>query len=228
MITRSVILILILILFSNCTSTTEEEGIDEVAEFYNCQVSFTKGISASTSDDDGSYFEITLSGDHLKKYNLEDVAKNAARIFFLSLNDDEKEQYNYISVIVEAENKSIGLKSTKEDLALIISKQKLYFDISEFIKNNNYEKFFNLLNPDVLSEIDKDTMSFKLNQIEPNFGKITETIILGYDFIETEYNNKSLSLIRFKGIQKCEKQNLNFLIVTSREKEDNLIYGFKF
>ena len=217
----------------SCTSETEDKGIKKVSDFYQCHISYVLGTSTSTSEGTKKYFEIDLSESKtLNAFPAWLIGKNAARLFYTQLNEEEKE--NYDEIILNVSQDLEGNKSqtevivSTEELKLVTKKTVLFEESSEALKKNNFDTFHQMCDAALITNIDKDEIENGFDELNSKLGNTIEYQLLGYQVGELKNDTDTIPIIQFFGIQQRDSTSLNYQITVSQEEKNNKLYAFKF
>lgn len=216
-----------------CASESENTGILEIANFYGCQASYTVGVSTSTNEDTKKYFEIELSdGQGINLFPAWLIGKNSALLFYNQLNEKEKTTYDQIiinvSQSINGNNSTTEVVVPTEELKNISPKIHMYEKTVETFKQENFNSFFELCSPELIDNLDKDSMSVNFNEINETYGDVKGYQVHGYQLGNMETEAEDMNVILIYGIQERDSINLNFRITLNQDEKDEQLYGFQY
>jgi hypothetical protein len=186
---------------ASCTSATEKQGLEAVAQFYGGSVGFTKGANATTesSEAQGKYLEISLRASGIgKRYSdLRMPASNCAYMVYNKLAPDEQQGYDYLKVSLKDSADAHAYTFQKSELALAA---QAGIDLNAFLidlQTEDHDKVLKAFNPDVLGAEGQAKLPEQLTKIERALASITNYQIEGYAPVTIKLGKQKVKLVRF-------------------------------
>ncbi len=212
-------------LFSQFVEITdnEDKGIKEILSIYGGYCEYSIGQSFSTEDGRSKYFKLIVSeSDIVDQYkaNPKLVASNIAYLFYKNLESESK-NYQAIHVILKFGDESTEeLEFQSEELQIVHSKMPIVRNSVELIKKKEFNKLASQLNSEVYP-INQESFANRLQEVDPQFGKVQDFVTFGYQFYKTETD---LELLRISGIIIRDIQNSEFSVDLSPELSNENLY----
>jgi hypothetical protein len=222
---KAIIPLVFLMSLYGCMSETEQQAMNSVAEYFDCQVSYSKGFLASTEEDQ-KYLVLTLSGENLDGLAAENVATQAALIMYKNMAEVERDAYTHLKVKVEIGNQVTSFDIKTSSLQIASQKANIHLNIIDEMNNQEYEKLMNHLDLVNFSEKGEKVFIQNLREIDKDAGKQMELFSYGFSFLEDSLNNQLHEFVSITYISIREKQNMTLRLVYSIEEGDDKIYGF--
>ena len=141
--TSNIFPVFLLIGLIACTSESENLALNQIAQFYECNTSFSKGVSTSIEEGSRKTFTVELSGGEiLSQINPNLIASNSALILYAGLNDEERSNYTHIEIVVnqseENSTKTTEVAIPVEELSLVNSKAFVLNECFGLLKDKDY------------------------------------------------------------------------------------------
>ena len=188
-------------LLAGCSSPTEKQGLEAVAQFYGGSVSFTKGANASTDNAEaqGKYLEISINASGLgKRYSdLRMPASNCAYLMYSKLSPAEQKAYDYLKVSLKDSADAHSYAFRKAELAMAA---QAGVDLNAFLidlQTEDHAKVLSAFNPVVLDAASQAKLPEQLAQIEKDLASITDYRVEGYAPVVIKLGKQEVQLVRF-------------------------------
>ena len=191
-------------------SDNENNGIQEILDFYGGRAEYSIGASASTSDGTKKYFEIEMSQSDAIDKRLDKVylpSSNIAYRFYKNLKE-EKKNYDEIKVVL------ISKDNKKQEFSFpitLLEKAEKRMKVSEktisLLKNKKFDELKEMLNNEIVP-FNKDELISNLKKFEPQLGDIIEFRLFGFKVTEI----KDKEFMHISGAILREKQNNEFSV----------------
>ncbi|AXT59204.1 hypothetical protein D1816_02190 [Aquimarina sp. AD10] len=215
-------------LLSNLINITDNEnnGIEEILNFYGGRCEYSIGVSASTSDGTKKYFEIEMSqSDEIEKRLDKPIlpSSNIAYIFYKNLKE-EKKNYDAIHVILVSKNNvEQEFKYPVSTLEKVEQRISLNDKTVNLLKEKKFENLKTMLNNELIP-FDKNELVPRLIKLEPQFGDIKEYRFFG--FMIAPYKGKDI--LHLSGALLREKQNHEFSIDVDFNSNRDELYQLQY
>lgn len=223
---KQIITMLGALLLLSCASETEKKVLDEIAEVYNADVSYSKSFVSNTNEKRTTFNVVVENSEMIDTLAPSVTTSNTALLVYDALTEDEKENYTDIEVFLVNKNKDTASYYYKMDvLAPISHKAKVFNDFSQRIVDKNYDQMDTLKsNADIPKSIAvniKNGIAGKEKQHGSIKGYYPFGIAEETDEIGTIYQYQSYLLF-------ADGYKLNYLIVVDVAKGKDKIIGYKF
>ena len=173
---HSIIIIGALLLVS-CASETEKKVLDDIAEIYNGDVSYSKSFVSNESENRRSFNVVIENSIMIDTLPPKVTASSAALLVYNVLTKEEKDTYTDIEVfLVNKQKDTISTYYAIDILAPINEKAKIFREFSQRLIDKKFDQLDELKN-----NIDI-TKSMSVN-IASGL-KATEHKIVGYKFVD--------------------------------------------
>ncbi len=200
---------------------TEKEvnAVQQVLNFYNGECLRHKGIE-SKNGENKTYFELEMSKSPLLESNatnLKPHAANIAYLFYTSL-DDEKKDYNQIRVKINLQNGTTSQFSySDKEIEEIENLMPKIDNISQLIKNKDYETLTNLF--DKTLELETSQIAELFNKLDNQFGNVKQDQFQGFEFKEM----KDIGQVITINVAQVREQTALTMVLTFIRSNQNLI-----
>jgi hypothetical protein len=191
-------------------SDNENNGIQEILDFYGGRAEYSIGASASTSDGTKKYFEIEMSQSDAIDKRLDKVylpSSNIAYRFYKNLKEEKKDYDEIKIVLISKDNKKQEFNFPITLLEKAEKRIKVQEKTISLLKDKKFDELKEMLNNEVVP-FDKDELISSLKKFEPQLGDIIEFRLFGFKVTkikDKEFMHISGAIIR-------EKQNNEFSI----------------
>jgi len=223
---KKIIYLIFLIVFYGCMSATEQQAMNSVADYFACQVSYSKGFLASTEEEDQKYLSLSLSGENLVGLAPENVATQAALIMYKNMTEAEKNAYTHLKIKVAIENQETSFDIKTSKLQVASEKARHHLKIVKAMNNQAYDQLMDRLDLVNFSKENETVFIQNLHQIDKDAGKQMELFSYGFSFLEDSVNNQLQEYVNLTYISIRENKNMTLNLVYSIEEGDDKIYGF--
>lgn len=222
--------ILAIFVFFGCASESEKSAIKAISSFYGCSVSYSKGVSASTSEESMDYVGLTLSGGLLDSLDAEEPASYGALTLYQTLSQEEREEYSHIKVTIE-QHEGASTKTTEYEYAigklqLVNAKLSSVKVLEDNLKQRQYDTLIKQLANS--KDVDKQGFVAQMDSLDQGYGEIKDYEFRSFTFFTSEVNNEQKELLELKGILYRSKKNHRFNVILSQRPEDKKVYGVHF
>lgn len=138
---KTLIKLLIVLLFVGCASETEQKGLDQIADLYDAKTSYSKGFSSAVGTETIRQFDVKVSESKLIDSLPPTVTTaNIAMLVYESLTEDEKSKYDQIYVqLVNLKLDTASYTYPTQVLDNLSEKAKVYKRFSESLVSGDYE-----------------------------------------------------------------------------------------
>jgi len=191
-------------------SDNENNGIQEILDFYGGRAEYSIGASASTSDGTKKYFEIEMSQSDAIDKRLDKAylpSSNIAYRFYKNLKE-EKKNYDEIKVVlISKDNKTQEFDFPITLLEKAEKRIKVIEKTVSLLKEKQFEELKAMLNNELVA-FDKEELIPRLKEVEPQLGNILEFRLFGFKITEI----KDKELMHISGAIIRDKQNNEFSI----------------
>ncbi|WP_432411568.1 hypothetical protein [Rasiella sp. SM2506] len=214
------------LLLLSCVSETERGVLDDIAEVYNGDVTYTKSFVSNTKGKNTTFnvfIKNSTLGDTLPRTV---STANAAVMIFDALTDDEKTEYSHVQVsFISTASDTLGYTYKVSELAPVNHKSKIFHDFSKRIVNKNFEGLDALKsNKDIPKSMSVNIKS-GLSNTEKEHGLIQSYTLFGIaeetDDIGKLYQFQSYLLF-------ADGHTLKYLVVIDATEGNDKIVGYRF
>ena len=222
--------ILPILVLAGCASDTEQNGLNQIEQFYGCNVSFQKSVVSSTDEGTKKSFEIELSGGSaLDELPPKLVASNATLMMYNSMDGEGKSNYTHIkSRIVQNIDNTTTTTETEfpvADLHAVSVKQYLFSRCAELVINKDYDALIELFAPVISESFSKEQFVEYLGNSSVSQGEITGVEMKGFEIVDWGYEGETFKLIRMIGTIHRTNQSKDYILAVKKDESDPQIYG---
>lgn len=218
---------------ASCTSPTEKQGLEAVAQFYGGSVSFIKGTNVTTNSTDvqGKYLEVSLNTSGLgKRYSdMRMPASNCAYMVYVKLSPAEQQAYDYLKV---------NLKDSADAHMFTFRKAELEraaragVNLNAFLidlQTEDHDKVLNAFNQEVLDAEGRTKLPGQLAKIEKELASITDYQVEGYAPLTVKLGKRDIQLVRFylTVVHSGKSTHLTMVINPLRHPDQPFLYGLQ-
>ncbi|HEX8330651.1 MAG TPA: hypothetical protein VF629_24185 [Hymenobacter sp.] len=218
---------------ASCTSPTEKQSLEAVAQFYGGSVGFTKGANATTETAvaHGKYLEISLNASGIgKRYSdLQIPASNCAHMVYEKFSPAEQQAYDYLKVSLNDSGGAHAYTFRKTELA---TAAQAGLDLNAFmidLQTEDHDKVLKAFNPEVLGAEAQAKLPEQLAKIEQSVASITDYRVEGYAPVTIELGKKEVKLVRFylTVVHAGKTSRLSLLINPQMHPDQPFLYGMQ-
>jgi len=223
---KHIITILGVLLLLSCASETEKKVLDDIAEVYSGDVSYSKSFVSNESEKRTTFNVVIENSEMIDSLAPSVTTSNTALLVYDALTQDEKEGYTDIEVFLVNKHKDTASYYYKMDiLAPISHKVKVFKDFSQRIVAKNFDKMDELKNNAEIPKSIAVNIKNGLAQTEKKHGSVKGYFPFGIaeetDEIGRIYQFQSYLLFE-------DGYKLNYLVVIDVAKDKDKIIGYKF
>jgi len=222
----TVFVVFLLVSCTNIISITknEDKGIKDILDAYGGYCAYSIGVSYSTNEGSGKFFELKLS----KSKNMEQFSETPevpatymAYTFYKNLGSENKKYSSIHCVLMLDKKREYKAEYSTEQLALISEKMRVLYKVIDLIKAKNFSVLRPMLSDETYKNANKDTLLSNLQTIDDKFGKVKGFTLAGFRY-ETLNGFNVLHII---GLIERDKQTNQFsLSVDLKPNEDKIHY----
>ncbi|MVN77113.1 hypothetical protein GO988_12325 [Hymenobacter sp. HMF4947] len=227
----SLYLSLLLGLLAGCTSPTEKQGLDAVAQFYGDKVSYSKGshLSTNAAEPQGKYLEVKVFNTKLSKEfsDLRLPASNCAYLTYSSLAPAERQAYNYVKVTLQDSLTEHSYTFKAPELALATQAATDLDRLMTHFKDRDYNGVVNSFNPATLPPDVRANLPTSLAELEKKTGPVTQYYLQGYALTSAPVAGRSQQLVRlFVTVQRAQKAGKLLAVINPQLRpNEKFLYG---
>ena len=223
---KPIITILAGLLLVSCASETEKKVLDEIAEVYKGDVSYSKSFVSNNSEK-RTTFNVFVSNSTLIDSLPPTVARcNSAVLVYDALTEDERKNYTDIEVfLINTKNDTLSYSFGMDILKPIHKKAAVFREFSERIVNKNFDELDTLKSN---ADIPKSMSVNIKGGIEVK--EKTHGALKGYyPFGIAEDTDEIGKIYRFQSyLLFADGYELNYLIVVDATEGKDKIVGYRF
>lgn len=213
---------------SNFVSITdnEDKGVKDILGFFGGECRYSIGVSASSSEGNGKFFELELSKCEAIEQWKDDPqipSSNMAYRFFSQLKEERKNYNEIRSVLIFKDGKKTEAKYSVKELQLVSNRMNVVKKIVNLIKEKKFDAIKPMLNDSSVFHYNKNTLIKNIENADPEFGNITEE---GYRFWGYRINttNTGMQLLHISLVLIRDKQSSTFSVDLDLNGTNNEVY----
>ncbi len=214
------------LLFISCASETEKKVLDDIAEVYNGNVSYSKSFVSNESEKRNT-FNVFIENSKMTDSIAPTVTtSNTALLVYDAFTENEKNNYTDIEVFVVNKKKDTVSYYYPMDILTPISEKAMIFkEFSQRIIDKDFDKLDELKNNVDIQKSMAINIENGLKRMEKEHGSLKEY----YRFGISEEKDEIGIIYQFQGyFVFSDGFKLSYLIVVDATKEKDKIVGYRF
>lgn len=216
---------------ASCTTPTEKQGLDAVAQFYGDKVSYSKGshFSTNAAEPQGKYLEVKVFNAKLSREfaDLRLPASNCAYLTYRSLAPVERQAYNYLKVTLQDSLTTHSYTFKAPELALATQAASDLDQLMTRFKDRDYDGVVNSFTPSALPPATRASLPASLAELEKKTGPVTQYYLQGYALTSAPVAGRPQQLVRlFVTVQRAQKPGKLLAVINPQLRpNEKFLYG---
>jgi|TARA_R110002012_G_scaffold321121_2_gene547509 hypothetical protein len=209
-----------------CASETEKGVLEDIAEVYGGETSYSKSFVSNTSEK-RTTFNVTIKNSQMIDTLAPTVTTaNASLMVYDALTSEEKKNYTDIeTILVNAKNDTISYYYPMSALAPISKKAKVFHTFSSILVDGNFDQLNELDRADDIPANFSEILKNGVAQFEKKYGSLKEYQTFGVaeerDNVGTYYQFQA-HLIFANG------HKMGYWAVVDAAPDNDALLGYKF
>ena len=224
---RTIIFVLIALVFVSCVSENEQSGLDKITTHYGAKVSYTKGVSKNIDAKAKSVFNIIVEkSSMLDTLNVGVSTTNIATLFYGSLTSEEQKDCDEITVeLINSVTKESSKYIFDGHIANACWDQsQIYHSFSQALLTKDYNDIANAMLKKYYKPTMADDLSSYMKSLTEVHGELVDYKGTGIGIIKSEENTRHYQYSGFLTFRDGYKWP--YIINTSIKKDNDEITGF--
>ncbi|SDR65908.1 hypothetical protein [Christiangramia echinicola] len=209
-------------------SENEQNGIDNVLNYYGGELAYKFGYSLSTDKGKEKYFELQLDKSNvIEKWrnNPDLIGSNIAYLFYKNLDEEEQNEYDIIRAnLTFNDGQQNKFTYSTETLNKVDKKMTFVNEIIDEIQSGEFQKIEPYLNNELV-KYDKDELISRLEAVDPNFGELKEFRPLGFKIAKQK---NGIEILHISGAVIRTKANHEFSVDLDLNSDEKEIYQLQY
>ena len=220
------VLLLVTSLLFSCASDTEKGVLDDIANVYNGDVSYSKSFVSNISEK-RTTFNVTIQNSAMIDTLTPTVSTaNSALMVYDALTADEKEKYTDIEVfLINAKQDTVSYFYPTTALQPLSAKAKLYHTFMNHLVTGDFDALNELQRAKEIPASFAKGLENGVNNFKDTYGSLKNY----YTFGVAEERDQIGTIYQFQGyLLFANGHKMNYLVVVDATEGNNELVGYKF